>query len=139
MKSLTFALLALAALVLCGCSKGMTGTYQATVEEPTKDVVGAKAKYEILVKSYSIEPRILEFKDGRFELKVGGMMVQQGDVRVDGNQVILRADSVKGRPVLEQLRVDQPLTKRNDGTLVDDKPFAEYGILIVFHPKVADG
>src|SRR5687767_9750517 len=85
--------------ILLGCDSGMTGTYQAEVEQvaPPPEQVAPGYSLDEVRKKLADAPRFIVLKSGgRFETREGERVVWDGAWRREGDQLILRAETVKG-------------------------------------------
>lgn len=123
-------------MTLVGCGGGLTGDYHAEVEEMTPNVSRPKGySLEEVRAKLAAEPEQIELKSGgRFVLRRKGATVWDGKWRVEGEQLLLRAEVVNGTAVLPQLQDDKRY-KLQSGALVDEGRYGAYGLRLVYRKK----
>ncbi len=132
MKAINIAF-GLICLLLVGCGDAATGTYRAQVEQ-----VGSTTRDD---KGYSLadyqqklidQPRVIELLgQGRFVTREGDRIVWEGVWRRETDALILRAQTVNGVQVTEQLQDDVRFGFR-DGRIYDERMVNTYGLRLVY-------
>lgn len=120
-----------------GVSGGMSGTYQAEVEQvaPPPQRVDPGYGLEDVRGKLAAAPRSIVLKSGgRFETREGDRVVWEGSWRRDGDQLILRAETVNGIGVTEPLQDDKKYPVR-DGAIVDEGVYGAYGLHLIYRKR----